>query len=135
MVGFGLCLAVHAQDQTGASQPTMKDGVYSKAQAAAGKEVYTKRCSLCHLDTLAGGVNESPALQGNPFLSEWQGKPLRELYGRILTTMPQDDPGSLSNQEALDVVAYILQQNGYPAGKKALGPPDALDKIQFVKSE
>jgi S-disulfanyl-L-cysteine oxidoreductase SoxD len=135
VAGFVSCLALYAQQEAKARQTTTKDGVYSTAQAASGQAVYTKNCSSCHLDSLTGGMNESPALKGDQFISDWNGKPLRELYSRILTTMPQDDPGSLSDQEALDVLAYILQQNGYAAGQKALGPPDALDKIQFVKAE
>jgi cytochrome c len=114
---------------------TTRDGVYTPAQAASGKDIYTKSCTVCHLESLAGGVNEAPALKGKQFLSGWEGKPLRLLFGRIISTMPSDDPGSLSEQETLDVVAYLLQENGYPAGKRPLGPPDGLNKIQFVAAK
>jgi S-disulfanyl-L-cysteine oxidoreductase SoxD len=135
VAGFGSCLVLYAQDGSKPRQTTTKDRVYSTAQAASGKAIYTKNCSSCHSDSLTGGMNESPALKGDQFISDWDGKPLRGLYSRILTTMPQDDPGSLTNQEVLDITAYILQQNGYPAGQKPLGPPDALDRIQFVNAE
>jgi hypothetical protein len=34
--------------------------------------------------------------------------------------MPQSDPGSLKTDDYNAVTAYILQQNGYPAGSAAL---------------
>jgi polar amino acid transport system substrate-binding protein len=86
-------------------------------------------------DTSGRRRDEAPALKGKQFLSDWEGKPLRSLFGRLISTMPSDDPGSLSEQETVDVVAYLLQENGYPAGKKPLGPPDALNKIQFVAAK
>ncbi|MGH9495940.1 MAG: c-type cytochrome [Candidatus Sulfotelmatobacter sp.] len=114
---------------------TTRDGVYTPAQAASGKGIYTKSCTVCHLENLAGGANQAPALKGKQFLSDWKGKPLRSLFGRIISTMPSEDPGSLSEQETLDVLAYLLQENSYAAGKRSLGPPDALNKIQFVAAK
>ena len=114
---------------------TTRDGVYTSAQAASGKAVYTKNCTVCHLGSLSGGLNEAPPLKGKQFLSEWEGMPLRSLFGRIISTMPSDDPGSLSEQETLDVLAYLLEENSYPPGKKRLGPPDALNKVQFVAAK
>jgi mono/diheme cytochrome c family protein len=111
---------------------TVRDGVFSAAQAEAGKAVYTMQCSLCHRDSLAGGINESPPLKGARFLSDWEAMPVRALYSRILSTMPKADPGSLSEEETLSLVAYLLQQNGYPAAERTLGPPAALDGIRFT---
>jgi cytochrome c len=128
-------MAVFAQVAAKDHARTRRDGLYTPAQAASGKALYTRSCTVCHLDSLAGGVNEAPALKGQQFLSEWEGKPLRSLFGRIISTMPSDDPGSLSEQETLDVLAYLLQKNGYPADKKPLGPPDALNKIQLVAAK
>ena len=96
-----------------------------------GKKIYDEKCASCHLETLKGGRNESPALKGDEFLSHWTGKPLRELYSRIISTMPLADPGSLTPKETLDVVAYMLQKNGFRPGKGALQSPNQLNKIQF----
>jgi cytochrome c len=131
LASSALFAQVAAKDHT----MTTRDGVYTPAQAASGKSIYTRSCTVCHLDSLAGGANEAPALKGKQFLSEWEGKPLRSLFGRIISTMPSDDPGSLSEQETLDVLAYLLQENDYRSGKKRLGPPDALNKIQFVAAK
>jgi hypothetical protein len=47
-----------------------------------------------------------------------------DLYEIIRGTMPLDNPGGLSDQEYIDVVAYMLQLNGVPAGRTPL-PADA----------
>jgi hypothetical protein len=39
--------------------------------------------------------------------------------------MPQSDPGSLTATQVNAVVAYMLQQNSYPAGATALTPDTA----------
>ncbi|HEY7353570.1 MAG TPA: cytochrome c [Terriglobales bacterium] len=112
-------------------EATTQDGVYSQAQADEGKKTYGEKCSSCHLESLEGGVNESPALKGDEFISHWNGKPLRALYSRILSTMPVNDPGSLEEKETLDLVAYILERNGFPAGKTEMTKPEDLSNIQF----
>jgi cytochrome c len=127
-----LALLAAARAPCGTPGLTVRDGVYSAAQAQSGKALYASQCSLCHRESLAGGVNESPPLKGARFLSDWDGMPLRALYNRILSTMPKADPGSLSEDDTLSLVAYLLQQNGYPAASRALGPPDALGSIRFT---
>jgi hypothetical protein len=69
---------------------------------------------------------------GAAFTSHWSGKPLRALYSRIISTMPITDPGSLSEKETLDLLAYILQGNGFPPGKERTTSAKELNTIQFV---
>lgn len=135
---IGLCAglvcfagAAYSSPAVGTAAATTQDGVYTQVQAIRGKKTYVEKCSSCHLTSLAGGVNESPALKGDEFASHWSGKPLRELYSRIISTMPLSDPGTLSEKETLDVVAFILQGNGFPPGKAGLQSPSQLSKIQF----
>ena len=42
-----------------------------------------------------------------------------------VTTMPEDNPGSLQPQEYADILAYFLSINGYPAGQAELKGDDA----------
>ena len=50
--------------------------------------------------------------------------------------MPEDGPGRLSDQEYIDVVAYILDANEYPTGAQELVPDmAALDQIMIVAAE
>ncbi len=95
---------------------TTRDGIFSEAQASAGQHLYMQHCSLCHRESLAGGVNESPPLKGPRFMQNWAGHDLKALYGRIISTMPVSDPGSLSDQETIDIVSFLLRENGFPPG-------------------
>jgi mono/diheme cytochrome c family protein len=103
-------------------------GVYTNEQAAQGQTIFEKRCSACHGSDLGGG-DMAPALHGAEFLSAWTGKPLRRIYSRIISTMPPDDVGSLTESETLAVVALVLKANGYPAGSQALARADDLNSI------
>ena len=47
------------------------------------------------------------------------------LYSTLRNTMPQDKPGSLSDQQYVDVIAYLLQRAHVPAGQTALKPDSA----------
>jgi cytochrome c len=91
------------------------EGAYTSEQAGRGENVYVSKCSECH----DGGIM-GPELWGSDFLSEWDGKNVRSLFEAVKGTMPADAPGSLSERDALDVVAYILRENGQPAGASPL---------------
>jgi len=106
---------------------TIRDQVYSDAQASRGAATYNTKCSECH----DGGMG--PSLTGNEFLGSWDNKTLRTLYSRILSTMPSDDPGSLTETEVLDLVAYLVRANRFPSGDKALERPDELNTIRIVR--
>jgi hypothetical protein len=57
-------------------------------------------------------------------------------FARIHTTMPANDPGSMSNPEVAQVLAYILSFNQVPAGATAL-PSDeaALGQIGIAEKK
>src|SRR5438105_2071758 len=83
-----------------------KDGVYSAEQAARGQALYKDQCASCHGAALGGG--NAPPLAGDAFIAIWAG-PLSDLVDKIQKTMPQNDPGKLSREQSVDVVAYLLQ--------------------------
>jgi S-disulfanyl-L-cysteine oxidoreductase SoxD len=89
---------------------------YSAGQAEQGGTVYGLRCVSCHGDTLTGGVGGGPPLTGDYFFGLWGEQPLAAVYSFIKSAMPEDNPGSLSNSQVTQVLAYILQFNGFPAG-------------------
>ena len=107
------------------------DSVYSQAQANRGKEAYAANCAVCHLETLQG-AGPAAALVGPAFTEKWRDQNLAQLFDRIQTTMPQTGPGTLTSKMYIDIVAYILEANSYPAGKAELAPDTlALKKIVF----
>ena len=117
-----------------AQQPTtVNQGVYTQAQASRGQAVYKDRCASCHGNALQG-VN-GPPLAGDDFLAGWNGQPVSELFGKIKNTMPQDDPGKLTAQQAADTLAFILQTAKFPAGRAELGADEAsLKRIGWPAS-
>jgi len=91
---------------------------YTVAQAAAGATLYSANCSACHGADLRGPAG--PALIGDAFTSQWTGEPAYDPYSMLTKNMPVTAPGSLKPDEYLAIMAYILQQNKYPAGPAPL---------------
>src|SRR6202167_4871123 len=109
------------------------DGVYTDDQAARGKAQYNTSCSSCHMEDLSGSGQALP-LAGDAFTDVWEGQTMADLLGLVQGTMPQDKPGSLTPEAALDVISYVLQYNKYPSGKDELkNDPDALKNILITK--
>ena len=100
------------------------DGVYTADQATQGKAVFADKCATCHGADLTGG-EMAPPLVGAIFMGDWAGQSADDLFTRIHTTMPANDPGDLSNIQTSQVLAYILQTNQFPAGSTALPNDDA----------
>jgi mono/diheme cytochrome c family protein len=114
---------------------TVMDGSYTAAQAERGAAQYSQNCAACHGSGLNGN-GEAPALVGGEFISNWAGLTLGDLFERIRTTMPQDNPGKLSRDQYADILSYILKSNGYPAGQKELDRrTEFLKAIGFVPPE
>jgi mono/diheme cytochrome c family protein len=113
-------VALRAQDTT----PRIWQGVYTDVQADRGKAVFETACIRCHGGDLAGTT--APALKGDRFQSSWGGEMLESLFTKIRDTMPPNFGTILDDQAKLDIVAYILKTNGFPAGAGELkaGSPD-----------
>lgn len=109
-------------------------GVYSAAQARRGLLEYGRSCEHCHGASLTGNpTDEVPSLVADGFMFHWRGKTVQDLYGRLSKSMPSDAPGSLSAAAYLDLVAYLLEVNGYPAGPQDLDR-DRLSTLVIEKS-
>jgi len=115
-----------------AEQGTTWTGVYSEAQAKRGETIYADKCSSCHAPDLTG-LDQAPPLSGSDFNTNWNDLAINDLFERIRISMPADNPGSLSRQEATDVVAFLLQKGGFPAGQTDLpSEAEALKGIKFL---
>lgn len=120
-LAFGASIAV-LQAQT--TTRNAWDGVYTADQATQGKAIYADKCTTCHGPDLTGG-EMAPPLVGATFMGDWVGQSADDLFTRIHTTMPANDPGNLSNAQTAQVLAYILSVNQFPAGSTALPSDDA----------
>jgi mono/diheme cytochrome c family protein len=115
---------------SGATETTVRDGVYSEEQSKRGRSTYDEKCASCH-----DGGTMGPELWGDPFLEQWENKYVGAFFTRIQTTMPEEAPGTLSENEVLDIIAYVLKTNGFPAGDKAIPSASALTTMKFVRKK
>ena len=106
---------------------TTYDGVYTKAQAERGQKTFSDKCTACH---------ESSRFSGDLFHESWDDKPLKDIWDVASGTMPEDNPGSLKQQEYADIIAYFLSLNDYPAGETELQPgAPAMAAIKVEKKK
>jgi mono/diheme cytochrome c family protein len=121
----------HAQSTAAAS---VLDGVYTEEQVKRGQALYEKQCILCHGEKLEGGI--APGLSGEEFIKYWDTKPIGEMVEKMRMSMPSDDPGKLTAEQASDLMALILNKNKFPAGQKELATDmAALNQIRFAKPQ
>ncbi len=111
--------------------PTVAASFYP-AQGEHGKSLFDAKCASCHGPKLEGGEH-APALTGNTFWSQWNQQTARSLYGRIISTMPPDAPGTLTESDAIDIVSYVLKTNGLPAGNAAIEHAKQLDNQKLAR--
>jgi len=127
-----------------AQQPT-SNGIFTSAQAEAGREAYERTCGKCHTTTLLGRKGDpgelpplsslSPsyqkfigprgfvaALAGRVFLDRWGAKTAAQLIARFQETV--DDPyfqfEDMNAETTVNITAYVLQVNGAKAGSEPL---------------
>ena len=114
-----------------AQKATTNDGVYTKKQADDAKAQFDKICADCHPFTVAGKkkVKDVP-LGEDPFYDNWTGRPLADMISTIVLTMPNDGSAVVTDEEAANLVAYILQQNGFKAGDTALSKANATAVVE-----
>jgi mono/diheme cytochrome c family protein len=95
---------------------------YTAAQAAAGRTAFNADCAVCHGNTLTNGTM-APPLAGESFHAAWTGRSVRALFDAA-KTMPPANPGSLPDETYRNILAYVLQVNGYAAGETAFTTGD-----------
>jgi len=106
-------IPAHAQSDP----PAIWTGVFTAEQAEKGKDVVLARCASCH--------RANQPLSGDNFMLHWEGHDVASLYTKIKDTMPpRSQSSSVSDLDKLNVVAYLLQLNGFPAGVNEL-PSDS----------
>ena len=105
-----------------AGQAPANGPVFTAQQAEAGKQHYDTTCAPCHGSDLGGAV--APALAGADFARGWGTQTTADLFKYAQGMPPGGTP--LPDDDNLAVVAYLLQQNGAPAGATPLQPTTAV---------
>lgn len=109
-----------------AASATEDPGWYSTAQADSGADLYYHRCAACHGVRLEGGKGIS--LAGPKFYGKFGGKKMSKLW-RSVGKMPPSAPGSVPKPEVVNIIAYILRQNGLPGGNPLTVEPSDLERV------
>ena len=128
-----LKLAANALEAIKITKKGVLDGVYTAAQAERGKSNFLSgRCGGCHQLDLSG--DRGPALKGDGFLSHWENGSVNALFKKISETMPPNGPNETTDEAKIDIIAFLLQSNGFPVGKTELKlDADALEAIEIVR--
>lgn len=92
-------------------------GSFTAEQADRGRDTFRSLCTECHY---SGEFSDAQ------FKFKWSRRSAENLYDIIFTQMPESAPGSLSPDEAVSLVAYILRLNGFEAGAEPLPPDPAV---------
>jgi polar amino acid transport system substrate-binding protein len=110
-----------------AAKLTKPPAMYTAEQATQGQLAYYQNCAMCHgpnLDGQLGGYS-GPALKGADFADPSYDFHVSDIFNFVAKLMPAASPGSLSHNQDVEIMAFLLQQNGYPAGDKALAYDEA----------
>ena len=104
-----------------AAQPlSLAEGVFTLEQAKSGEALYSEHCAHCHDHEFYKNS-----------LRSWRGMTVLDYWYRILGNMPADKPKSLNNDQYLDIVAWILALNGFPAGAVELTQGNSLGRLKL----
>lgn len=125
-VALAVCVPalVNAQEPPVPAPAPAPAALFSASQVERGEKVHNNVCSNCH----ATGEFVNPR-----FAEAWNERPVFELFEQLRTTMPQDNPGSLSRQDYIDVVGYLLKLLGSEIGQQELPPEDSILKAARIK--
>ena len=110
LLGVALSFAALGLQRGEAAVPAL----YTAAQARSGERVYEHHCASCHGKQEQGLVG--PALRGPIFASVKANYTVRDIFLFLSVNMPAPAPGSLSPSQYVDVMSFLLRQNGFPAG-------------------
>ena len=100
-------------------------GTYTDDQASRGKTAYDTYCASCHTTSFH---------TDDQFRFNWFGRTVLDLFRTLKTTMPEDNPGGLSDDEYTRVIAYILKLNGFQPGSDSLAADTATMKLIRIKA-
>ena len=110
---------------TASASAAASSATFSAAQADRGRDAFRAGCTECH---------DSSQFSDARFDRRWNRRSAGSLYSFIQTSMPETAPGSLSPQQAVELVAYIMRMNGFEPGAGELTADRAvLDQISLAR--
>ena len=110
MVAVGLGFSSAKARMQGEFEITVLDGVYTEGQAFRGEEAFVANCEGCHV--YGEPDDAAPPLLDIDFLDRWREAKLGPLFDHMRTRMPAHAPGSLGESTYIDILSYILWEQG-----------------------
>ena len=107
----------------------LQQASYTESQAQSGQSLYIQSCAACHLPDLTGSF-EAPALNDANFQGNWANRNVSELVDLLRQTMPPQAPASLTEQQYIDIIAYLLSANDIASGSTDL--ISAANAVVFI---
>jgi alcohol dehydrogenase (cytochrome c) len=102
----------------GFAQSARQVAPFTPAQAVQGKAAFERSCGSCHGVNLEG-AGPAVALKGRAFLAKYGGGPVEALHADV-RRMPPGNAASIDLATSVNIVAYLLQQNGGVASDRDL---------------
>ena len=122
------CVLPSGQAQT--PRRTVWNGIYTAEQAVRGEASYKQNCSRCHGASLEG--TQGNGLVGKDFMDRWREDSMGSLFQFVSESMPPIRRGQgrplISIPTYLDIVAFVLSKNDFPAGPAPLAA-EGLDDV------
>jgi mono/diheme cytochrome c family protein len=108
---------------------------FTELQVTQGKLAYQHNCMDCHGTTLDNGEFGGAPLRGSYFRNKWGNGSVANLYAYTKNKMPPDRPGVLSDKVYTDLVAFLLQANGYESGGRELPTDPKTQQAMSLKRD
>jgi hypothetical protein len=95
--------------------------------SSAARRWFAASCEECHV------VDD---VTSPDFKAKWGGRSAYDLFDQISRTMPEETPGSLPRRAYVDIIAYLMQQNGIVAAAPLADDDSTLAAtvLQFAPS-
>ena len=103
-----------AANSAGSGLPAL----FTDTQAKVGYAKFLGNCAQCHGTHLEG--RSGPSLKGPNWANAKADYTVGEVFTVVSQQMPATNPGSLEHVDYEQIMAFLLQQNGYPAGSTPL---------------
>ncbi len=107
---------------------------FSASQAAVGAQLFAAKCAACHGANLEGGAG--PALSGATLntLAKNTKLTVGDMFTFLSQQMPLNEPASLTHEQYVAIMAFILHYNGYKADGAPLTYQTAMNSPTIVRS-
>ncbi len=123
-----------AAKPSASAMPSQWSGIYSEAQARRGERLYAEECAFCHGAQLEGTIS-APPLTVAALSARWHGQTLADLFEYQRVFMPWTSPGGFGRPQNADILAYIFNKGGLPAGADLPTQAEAQRQIRILAAK